>query len=47
VLQEVHEEICATHASEHMMARKIQRLGYFWMNMENDCIEHVRKCHKC
>ncbi|XP_073262695.1 uncharacterized protein [Populus alba] len=28
-LQEVHEGICSTHASGHMMARKIQRAGYF------------------
>jgi len=29
-LREVHEGICSTHASGHVMARKIQRAGYFW-----------------
>ena len=28
-LREVHEGICSTHANEHVMARKIQRAGYF------------------
>jgi hypothetical protein len=29
------------------MARKIQRADYFWMALEKDCIDYVRKCHKC
>ena len=45
-LQEVHERICSTHASRHMMAEKIQRAGYFWMILERDCINYVKKCHK-
>ena len=28
-LQEIHEGICATHARGHMMARQMQRSGYF------------------
>ena len=28
-LQEVHEGICSTYASGHIMARKIQRVDYF------------------
>ncbi|XP_073264252.1 uncharacterized protein [Populus alba] len=46
-LREVHEGICSTHASGQVMARKIQRAGYFWMTLEKDCIDYVRKCHKC
>jgi hypothetical protein len=46
-LYEVHGGICTTHANGHMMARQMQRAGYFWMTMEKDCIEFVRKCHKC
>jgi hypothetical protein len=46
-LQKVHEGICATHASRHMMARQIQRSRYLWMNMERDCIEYVKESHKC
>jgi ribonuclease HI len=46
-LYEVHGGICTVHANGHMMARQMQRAGYFWMTMEKDCIEFVRKCHKC
>jgi hypothetical protein len=40
-LREVHEGICSTHVSGHVMARKIQRVGYFWMALEKDCINYV------
>ena len=44
ILVEVHE---GTHANGHAMARKILRVGYYWLTMENDCCVHVRKYHKC
>ena len=30
-----------------MMAQKIMRAGYYWITLENDCINYARKCHKC
>jgi len=47
ILKEVHGGICGTHASGHRMAKQIMRLGYYWLTMETDCINHARKCHKC
>lgn len=29
------------------MTRKIQRASYFWMMIEKDYIDYVKKCHKC
>ena len=46
-MHEIHEGVCGTHASGHVMARQIMRAGYYWMTLENDCINYVRKCHKC
>ena len=23
------------------------RVGYYWMTLDSDCINYVRKCHKC
>jgi hypothetical protein len=46
-MEEVHEGICGTHANGHMLARQIQRAGYFWLTLETACIEYVRKFHKC
>jgi len=47
ILKEIHEESYGTHANGHAMAQKILRAGYYWLTMDNDCCEHVRKCHKC
>jgi hypothetical protein len=46
-LWEAHKGIFSTHANGHVMARKIQRAGYFWMTLEKDYVDYVRKCHKC
>ena len=46
-LWEAYKGIFSTHASGHVMARKIQRAGYFWMTLEKDYVDYVRKCHKC
>ena len=29
------------------MARQIMKARYYWMTLESDCINYVRKCHKC
>ena len=47
IVHEIHEGVCGTHASGHVMARQIMRAGYYWMTLESDCITYVRKCHKC
>ncbi|KAK5802116.1 hypothetical protein PVK06_029698 [Gossypium arboreum] len=47
ILEEVHEGICGTHVNGFNMARKIMRLGYYWLIIESDCINFARKCHKC
>lgn len=28
------------------MAKKILRVGYYWMTMETDCFKYIKKCHK-
>ena len=47
IIYEIHEGVCSTHASGHVMARQIMRVRYYWMTLENDCINYVQKCHKC
>ena len=47
MLVEVHEGSFGTHANRDAMAQKILRAGYYWLTVENDCCNHVRKCHKC
>ncbi|WKA07081.1 hypothetical protein VitviT2T_024947 [Vitis vinifera] len=31
----------------HMLARKIMRIGYFWLTMETDCCQFVQRCSEC
>ena len=47
IVGEIHEGVCGTHASGHIMVRQIMRVGYYWMTLESDCINYVWKCHKC
>ena len=46
IIEEVHEGFYTMHSNGHAMARTILRVDYFWLIMESDCINHVRKCHK-
>ncbi|WRX16388.1 Ribonuclease H domain - like 10 [Theobroma cacao] len=47
IIEEVHEGSCGAHASGHILARQIMRVGYYWLTLEADCINFARKCHKC
>ena len=47
VMREVHVRVCGPHMGGHMLMRKIRRLGYFWLTMENDCCQFVQKCLEC
>ncbi|KAI5383978.1 hypothetical protein KIW84_071096 [Lathyrus oleraceus] len=47
LMKEVHEGSFGTHASGNAMVKKLLRAGYYWMTMEAQCFNFVRKCHKC
>ncbi|XP_039161740.1 uncharacterized protein LOC108954357 [Eucalyptus grandis] len=42
IMQKVHEGVCGHHMNGPMLAKKIMRLGYYWLTLESDCIQHVR-----
>ena len=46
-MEEMHEGLLRAYASGPLLARKIMRVDYYWLTMENDCIKHVRTCHRC
>ena len=31
----------------YVLAKKILRVGYYWLTMEKDCFHFVKKCHQC
>ncbi|XP_070009141.1 uncharacterized protein [Nicotiana sylvestris] len=46
-LEEIHAGTCGPHMNGFVLAKKILQTGYFWMTMETDCIQYVRKFHPC
>ncbi|XP_070031865.1 uncharacterized protein [Nicotiana tomentosiformis] len=38
LLEEIHVETCIPHMNDFILAKKILRVGYFWMTMETNCI---------
>nr|XP_027067612.1 uncharacterized protein LOC113693248 [Coffea arabica] len=47
MMKEVHSGVCGPYMNGHLLAKKIMRTGYFWLTMERDCIDFVRRCIKC
>ena len=45
LLEEIHAGTCGPHMNGFTLAKKILRVGYFWM--ERDSIRYVQKCHQC
>ncbi|RDY04217.1 Tf2-11, partial [Mucuna pruriens] len=47
IIQEVHEGVCGTHIGGRALARKISRVGYYWLTLKADCVDYVKRCDKC
>ena len=47
ILEEIHEGICGNHAGPRSLVSKVIRTGYFWLTMQVDVIELIKKYDKC
>ena len=47
LMEEMHEGLLGAYASGPLLAHKIMKADYYWLTVENDCIKHVRTCHRC
>nr|XP_027186329.1 uncharacterized protein LOC113784372 [Cicer arietinum] len=47
ILQDIHDGSYGIHMNGHAMSRKILRAGYYWLTLEKDCYNYVKKCYKC
>jgi len=47
IIKELHEGICGYHSGTRTMATRVLRAGYFWLTIEADCHDYVRKCKPC
>ena len=47
ILEEIHERVCRDHSGLRSLVSKVFRTGYFWLTMQVDARELVKKCDKC
>jgi len=47
ILAEIHEGVCGNHSGARTMATKVLRASYYWLTVQGDCAEYVKKCAKC
>ncbi|XP_047339999.1 uncharacterized protein LOC124943545 [Impatiens glandulifera] len=46
IMEKVHAGTCVLNMNRSALAKKILRFGYYWQNMERECVEYVKKCHQ-
>lgn len=46
LIKEIHEGSFGTHVNGRTMAKKILRVGYYWLTMKTDCFQYSKTCHK-
>ncbi|XP_028122984.1 uncharacterized protein LOC114320087 [Camellia sinensis] len=47
VIEAIHGGKCGAHMKGTMLTRKILIQEYYLLTMEVDCIDFIRRCHKC
>ena len=47
LLEELHEGICGSHTGGRSLAHRAITQGYWWLNMQREALEFVRKCDQC
>ncbi|XP_070045387.1 uncharacterized protein [Nicotiana tomentosiformis] len=47
LFEEIHAGMCGPYMNGFTLAKKILRVGYFWITMESDSIRYAQKYHQC
>ena len=47
LLEQLHEGICGSHTGGRSLAHKAITQGYWWLNMQREAQEYVKKCDQC
>ena len=47
LLEELHEGICGNHTGGRSLAHRAITQSYWWLNMQREALEYVRKCDQC
>ena len=44
ILEELHEGICGSHTGGRSLSHRAITQGYWWLNMQKEAFEYVKKC---
>ena len=44
LLEELHEGICGSHTGERSLSHQAITQGYWWLGMQKEALEYVKKC---
>jgi len=47
LMREIHEGVCGAHQSAFKMKWMIQRNGYYWLTILEDCFKYFKGCQGC
>jgi hypothetical protein len=45
--RELHDGICGAHQSAYKMNLLLQRAGFYWPTMMDDCVKYQKGCEAC
>ena len=47
LLEELHERVCGSHTGRRSLSHRAITQGYWWLGMQKEAQEYVRKCDQC
>ena len=47
LLEELHEGICGSHTGGRSLSHRAITQGYWWLRMQKEALEYVKKCDQC
>ena len=47
LLKELHEGICESHIGGRSLSHRAITQGYWWLNMQKEAHEYIKKCDQC
>ena len=47
LLEELHEGICGNHTGRRSLSHRAITQGYWWLEMQKEALEYVKKCDQC
>lgn len=47
IMREIHKGICGNYTAARSLANKVVRQGYYWLLIQEDIYNFVKRCDKC